>query len=135
NYFTKPLDFETLTAVIERAIEKAHLLQETKHLRDRLRERNAFSHIVSDDPKIRAVLDLVGQVGPSKASVLITGESGTNKKLIAEAIHLTNPRTNKPFVRLHCTALAKSLLESKLFGHKRGSFTDAVARREKRFKQ
>jgi DNA-binding NtrC family response regulator len=135
NYLTKPLDFDALAAVIERALEKARLLQETRQLRDRLRERNAFSHIVSDDPKMRAVLDLVAQVGPSKASVLITGESGTGKELIAEAIHLASPRSNKPFVRLHCAALVESLLESELFGHERGAFTGAVGRREGRFKQ
>ena len=135
NYLTKPLDFDALAAVIERAMEKARLVQETRQLRDRLRERNAFSHIVSDDPKMRVVLDLVAQVGPSKASVLITGESGTGKELIAEAIHLASPRAQKPFVRLHCAALAESLLESELFGHERGAFTGAVARREGRFKQ
>jgi DNA-binding NtrC family response regulator len=135
NYLTKPLDFEALAAVIERAMEKARLVQEARQLRDRLRERNAFSHIVSDDPKMRTVLDLVAQVGPSKASVLITGESGTGKELIAEAIHLASPRAQKPFVRLHCAALAESLLESELFGHERGAFTGAVARREGRFKQ
>src|SRR5450432_4245073 len=135
NYLTKPLDFEALAAVIERAMEKARLVQETRQLRDRLRERNAFSHIVSDDPKMQTVLDLVAQVGPSKASVLIIGESGTGKELIAEAIHLASPRAQKPFVRLHCAALAESLLESELFGHERGAFTGAVARREGRFKQ
>jgi DNA-binding NtrC family response regulator len=135
NYLTKPLDPTALTAVIERAMEKARLLQETRRLRDRLRERNAFGHIVSSDPKMAAVLDLVQQVGPSKASVLITGESGTGKELIAEAIHLASPRAKMPFVRLHCAALAESLLESELFGHERGAFTGAVARREGRFKQ
>ncbi len=135
NYLTKPLDFDALAAVVERAMEKARLLHETRQLRDRLRERNAFSHIVSDDPKMGAVLDLIAQVGPSKASVLITGESGTGKELIAEAIHLASPRAQKPFVRLHCAALAESLLESELFGHERGAFTGAVARREGRFKQ
>ena len=73
NYLTKPLDPEALTAVVERAMEKARLLAETRRLRDRLRERNAVGHIVSDDPKMREVLELVGQVGPSKASVLVTG--------------------------------------------------------------
>jgi DNA-binding NtrC family response regulator len=81
------------------------------------------------------VLELVAQVGPSKASVLIMGESGTGKELIAEAIHLASPRAKMPFVRLHCAALAESLLESELFGHERGAFTGAVARREGRFKQ
>jgi DNA-binding NtrC family response regulator len=135
NYLTKPLDPEALAAVVERAMEKARLLQETRKLRDRLRERNAFGHIVSSDPKMQAVLELVSQVGPSKASVLITGESGTGKELIAEAIHLASPRARQPFVRLHCAALAESLLESELFGHERGAFTGAVARREGRFRQ
>jgi DNA-binding NtrC family response regulator len=135
NYLLKPLDPEALGAVVDRAMEKARLVQEARRLRDRLRERNAFSHVVSADPKMEAVLELVGQVGPSKASVLITGESGTGKELIAEAIHLASPRAKAPFVRLHCAALSESLLESELFGHERGAFTGAVARREGRFKQ
>jgi DNA-binding NtrC family response regulator len=135
NYLLKPLDPEALGAVVERAMEKARLLQETRRLRDRLRERNAFSHVVSADPKMAAVLELVAQVGPSKASVLVTGESGTGKELVAEAIHLASPRARAPFVRLHCAALSESLLESELFGHERGAFTGAVGRREGRFKQ
>jgi DNA-binding NtrC family response regulator len=78
---------------------------------------------------------LVAQVGPSKASVLVTGESGTGKELIAEAVHAASPRAKLPFVRLHCAALSESLLESELFGHERGAFTGAFARREGRFKQ
>jgi DNA-binding NtrC family response regulator len=135
NYLLKPLDPETLGAVVDRAMEKARLVQEARRLRDRLRERNAFSHIVSADPKMQALLELVAQVGPSKASVLITGESGTGKELIAEAIHLASPRARAPFIRLHCAALSESLLESELFGHERGAFTGAVGRREGRFKQ
>jgi DNA-binding NtrC family response regulator len=135
NYLLKPLDPEALGAVVERAMDKARLIQEAARLRDRLRERNAFSHVVSGDPKMAAVLDLVAQVGPSKASVLVTGESGTGKELIAEAIHLASPRARAPFVRLHCAALSESLLESELFGHERGAFTGAVGRREGRFKQ
>ena len=135
NYLLKPLDMDTMGVVIDRAMERSRLLQETRALRDRLRERNAFSHIVSADPRTSAVLDLVAQIGPSKASVLITGESGTGKELIAEAIHLASPRSKAPFVRLHCAALSESLLESELFGHERGAFTGAVARREGRFKQ
>jgi DNA-binding NtrC family response regulator len=135
NYLLKPLDPEALGAVVERAMEKARLVQEARRLRDRLRERNAVSHIISSDPKMQAVLELVSQVGPSKASVLVTGESGTGKELIAEAIHLASPRAKAPFVRLHCAALSESLLESELFGHERGAFTGAVGRREGRFKQ
>ena len=135
NYLLKPLDPDALGAVVERAMEKARLVQEARKLRDRLRERNALSHIVTSDPKMQALLDLVAQVGPSKASVLVTGESGTGKELIAEAIHAASPRAKAPFVRLHCAALSESLLESELFGHERGAFTGAFARREGRFKQ
>ncbi|WP_394831986.1 sigma-54 dependent transcriptional regulator [Pendulispora rubella] len=135
NYLTKPLEFESLSAIVERAMEKARLLQEARQLRDRLRERNAFGLIVSDDPKMHEILELVAQVGPSRASVLIMGESGTGKELIAESIHAASPRVQKPFVRLNCAALAESLLESELFGHERGAFTGAVGRRDGRFKQ
>src|SRR3984957_1969580 len=135
NYLLKPLDPNALGAVVDRAMEKARLRQEAQRLRDRLRERNAFSHIVTGDPKMHAMLELVAQVGPSKASVLLTGESGTGKELVAEAIHLASPRAKAPFVRLHCAALSEALLESELFGHERGAFTGAVARREGRFKQ
>ncbi len=135
NYLTKPLEYEQLSAVIERAMEKARLVQETRQLRDRLRERNAFGLIVTRDPKMLEVLELVQQVGPSRASVLISGESGTGKELIAEAVHSASTRAQKPFVRLNCAALVESLLESELFGHERGAFTGAVGRREGRFKQ
>ncbi len=135
NYLTKPLDYEALSAVVERAMEKARLVQETRQLRERLRDRNAFKHIITDDPKMKALLDVVAQVGPSKACVLVSGESGTGKELIAEAIAQASGRADKPVVRLHCAALAESLLESELFGHERGAFTGAVARREGRFKQ
>jgi DNA-binding NtrC family response regulator len=135
NYLTKPLEFESLSAVVDRAMEKARLVQETRQLRDRLRERNAAGLIVTNDARMKQILELVAQVGPSRASVLVTGESGTGKELIAEAIHNASPRAGKPFVRLNCAALAESLLESELFGHERGSFTGAVGRREGRFKQ
>ncbi len=135
NYLTKPLDYEALRAVVDRAMEKARLLQETRRLRDRLRDRNAFRHVITGDPKMAAILELVSQVGPSKASVLITGESGTGKELIAEALCAASPRAGKPFVRLHCAALAEGLLESELFGHEKGAFTGAISRREGRFKQ
>jgi two-component system, NtrC family, response regulator AtoC len=135
NYLLKPLDPEALGAVVERAMEKARLVQEAQRLRERLHERNAFSHIITSDAKMEAVLDLVAQVAPSKAGVLVTGESGTGKELIAEAIHAASPRSKASFVRLHCASLSESLLESELFGHERGAFTGAVGRREGRFKQ
>jgi len=136
NYLTKPLDdADALVAIVNKGIEKSRLLQETRRLRDRLRERNAFGHVVGEHQKVRELLEMVQQVAPSRASVLIVGESGTGKELIAEAIHEASTRASKPFVRLNCAALAETLLESELFGHERGAFTGAVGRREGRFKQ
>jgi DNA-binding NtrC family response regulator len=135
NYLTKPLDPTTILAVVDRAMEKARLRAETALLRERLRERNAFEYIVGEHPSMRELLRTVEQVAPSRSSVLIQGESGTGKELIAAALHRHSPRAPMPFVRLHCAALAESLLESELFGHERGAFTGAIGRREGRFKQ
>jgi DNA-binding NtrC family response regulator len=135
NYLTKPLDPVTLVAVVERAMEKARLLAETTLLRERLRERNAFGHVIGEHPTMRALMETVAQVAPSRSSVLIVGESGTGKELIAAALHRASQRADGPFVRLNCAALPETLLESELFGHEKGSFTGAVGRREGRFKQ
>jgi DNA-binding NtrC family response regulator len=135
NYLTKPLDFTVLAVVVERAVERSRLLQENGRLRDRLRERNAFGHVIGSHPGMEKLLRLVEQVAPSRASVLIQGETGTGKELIAEMIHRASPRAKAPLVRLNCAALSESLLESELFGHEKGSFTGAVNRREGRFEQ
>jgi len=135
NYLTKPLDFDALAVIVERAMEKSRLVRENLRLRERLRERNVMSHIVGESPRMKTLLELVEQVAKSRASVLIVGESGTGKELIAEAIHRASPRAKAPLVRLNCAALAEGLLESELFGHEKGAFTGAVARREGRFKQ
>jgi DNA-binding NtrC family response regulator len=135
NYLTKPLDPATIVAVVERAMEKARLRAETALLRERLRERNVFEHIVGEHASMRELLGTIEQVAPSRSSVLIQGDSGTGKELIAAALHRHSPRAGAPFVRLHCAALAEGLLESELFGHERGAFTGAIGRREGRFKQ
>ncbi len=135
NYLTKPLDFEALAAIVEKAMEKSRLVKENMRLRERLRERNVMSHIVGDSPNMQKLLELVGQVAKSRASVLVIGESGTGKELIAEEIHRASPRAKAPLVRLNCAALAEGLLESELFGHEKGAFTGALGRREGRFKQ
>jgi DNA-binding NtrC family response regulator len=133
NYLTKPLDFSVLAVVVERAVERSRLLQENARLRDRLRERNAFGHVIGSHPSMVKLLRLIEQVAPSRASVLIQGETGTGKELVAEMIHRASPRAKAPLVRLNCAALSESLLESELFGHEKGSFTGAITRREGRF--
>jgi len=135
NYLTKPLDFHVLVAVVERSVERARLLQENSRLRQKLRERNAFGHVIATHPSMVNLMRLVEQVAPSKASVLIVGETGTGKELVAEMIHSASPRSKAPLVRLNCAALTESLLESELFGHEKGAFTGAIARREGRFEQ
>jgi DNA-binding NtrC family response regulator len=135
DYLTKPLNLDELVLVLERVLERRRLRAETHRLRERLAERHRVDSIVGSSPALQGVLDTVLQVAPARASVLISGESGTGKELVAAAIHQHSPRARGPFVKLHCAALAESLLESELFGHERGSFTGAQTRREGRFEQ
>ena len=133
DYLTKPLHFDELLVVLDKALETENLRRETRQLRARVRDRVAPGNIVGTSPPMQRVFEIVDQVAPSKATVLITGESGTGKELVANAIHQRSPRASGPFVKLHCAALAESLLESELFGHERGSFTGAVGRKDGRF--
>jgi DNA-binding NtrC family response regulator len=133
NYLTKPLNSDELLLVIERALEDASLRRETRELRDKLNERYDFSNIVGQSAEMRAVFKSVEQVARSRATVLVSGESGTGKELIASALHHNSDRRERPFVKLHCAALAETLLESELFGHERGAFTGADRRRLGRF--
>ncbi len=135
HYLTKPIQLDELLLVIRRALERRKLKTETTELRARLKDRLRFDNIVGNSPAIQEVFNVIEQVAPTKASVLITGESGTGKELVAQAIHENSPRSHAPFVKLHCAALAETILESELFGHEKGSFTGAVGRREGRFKQ
>lgn len=135
NYLTKPLDLDALGAIVERAMEKAKLSAEAASLRERLEKRYSFGEIIGDHPSMQRLLKMVGQVASSRATVLICGETGTGKELIAAAIHQKSKRKDGPLVRLNCAALAESLLESELFGHERGAFTGAIGRREGRFEQ
>jgi DNA-binding NtrC family response regulator len=132
-YLTKPINFDELLVVLDKVFEQQQLQRETRQLRARVRDRTAPNNIVGSSPPMQRVFEIVDQVAPSKATVLITGESGTGKELVANAIHQRSPRANGPFVKLHCAALAESLLESELFGHERGSFTGAMARKDGRF--
>jgi DNA-binding NtrC family response regulator len=135
DYLTKPLNFDELLIVLERALERTRLRHEASELRNQLKKRFSFDNIVGSSPEMQQVFKSVAQIAPSRATVLITGESGTGKELVAAAIHHRSPRAAGPFVRLHCAALAETLLESELFGHERGAFTGADKRREGRFEQ
>jgi two-component system response regulator HydG len=135
HYVAKPLQLDELLVILRRGLERRSLSHEATELRSRLKKRLSLDNIVGSSAAMQEVFDVVEQVSRSKASVLITGESGTGKELIAQAIHENSPRASAPFVKLHCAALAETLLESELFGHEKGAFTGAVARREGRFKQ
>ncbi len=133
DYLTKPVNFDELVLQIERAVNKRRLAFEVAEMRQRLTSRAQLGNIIGSSPAIASVFEVIKQVGPSRASVLITGESGTGKELVAEAIHQLSPRSGGPFIKLHCAALAETLLESELFGHERGAFTGAATRRDGRF--
>jgi DNA-binding NtrC family response regulator len=132
-YLTKPLNLDELLIVLDKAFEQQLLRRETRQLRQRVRDRVAPNNIVGASPPMQRVFEVVDQVAPSRATVLITGESGTGKELVANALHQRSQRANGPFVKLHCAALAESLLESELFGHEKGSFTGAMNRKDGRF--
>src|SRR4051812_16526300 len=132
-YLIKPLNFEELLVVLAKALENQAVRREARQLRQRVRERVAPDNMVGSSPPMQRVFEIVDQVAPSRATVLITGESGTGKELVANAIHQRSPRASGPFIKLHCAALAESLLESELFGHEKGSFTGAMTRKDGRF--
>jgi DNA-binding NtrC family response regulator len=127
DYFSKPWDNEKLLIEIERQIARTRLERENKELRRALKQRYSFPNIVGKSDRMLGVLDLVAQVAPSKSNILITGETGTGKELIAKAIHANSPRADQPFVGVNCGSVPPDLLESALFGHVKGAFTGAVA--------
>ncbi len=135
DYLAKPINVTELVLVLQRELERLRLRREAGLLHARLAERYSFQNIIGNAPPMQEIFKTVVQVASARASVLITGESGTGKELIAAAIHQRSPRAKGPFVKLHCAALAETILESELFGHERGAFTGAAGRREGRFSQ
>ncbi|MFL6253630.1 MAG: sigma-54-dependent transcriptional regulator [Pyrinomonadaceae bacterium] len=129
HYLEKPIDFAKLRLVVERADEYAGARRENLALRLQLRDRGAFGELVGASEPMRQIYALIEQVAPSSASVLLTGESGTGKELCARTIHNLSPRKNNAFVAINCSAIPETLMESELFGHERGAFTGAAARR------
>jgi DNA-binding NtrC family response regulator len=122
---TKPLIDEELQMSIERALNQRKVIEENKQLKAQLDQRFGMENVIGQDPRMRKVLDIADTIADTKATVLITGESGTGKSLIARAVHRRSSRRDKPFVEVACGALSETLLESELFGHVAGSFTGA----------
>jgi two-component system, NtrC family, response regulator HydG len=137
DYLTKPVDFDALLLALQRTIEHRDVRLENENLRRQLREHHGegIGGLLGTSNAMQQVYRLAKRVAPSKATVLITGESGTGKGELARAIHMLSPRKSKPFVPVHCAALTETLLESELFGHEKGSFTGADRRRAGRFEQ
>jgi len=133
DFLTKPVSLEKLEIVIKRALQSRELVKENTTLHDRLDKHYGFQSIIGHSRALQTVLDQVKQVAPTKASVLLVGETGTGKELLAQMIHQNSPRARGPFIPVHCAALPASLLESELFGHEKGAFTGASERRIGRF--
>jgi DNA-binding NtrC family response regulator len=133
DFLTKPVSLEKLEILIKRALQSRQIEEENEVLHERLDKKYSFDGIVGNSPSLTDVLDKVKLVAPSKATVLLEGETGTGKELIAQAIHQNSNRARQAFVPIHCAALAANLLESELFGHEKGAYTGATERRVGRF--
>jgi two-component system, NtrC family, response regulator HydG len=132
-YLTKPLDLYELRAVIDKVAQRLRLQRANVELRRQLDERFGFEGVIGNSPAMLNVLSRLKLVAPSPATVLILGENGTGKELVARAIHNNSPRSSKPFVAVNCAALSEGILESELFGHEKGAFTGADRMRKGRF--
>ena len=133
DFLTKPVNLEKLEILAKRALESKTLKVEVEQLHKRLNVKYSFDGIIGNSAELKNVIERVKLVAPSKASVLIEGETGTGKERIAQAIHQNSNRPQGPFVAVHCAALPANLLESELFGHEKGAFTGATERRIGRF--
>jgi DNA-binding NtrC family response regulator len=135
DYLVKPFDPEELSLMIEKIAAQQELARENALLRKELKREFRFQDLVSKSPAMQAIFDLVRAAAKSNATILVLGESGTGKEVLARAIHAESPRSEGPFVAVSCAALTETLLESELFGHEKGAFTGALARRKGRFEQ
>jgi two-component system, NtrC family, response regulator HydG len=133
DYLTKPVDIDELKILIDKTLHHRRLEQENLYLKERLADRFDLSAIIGRSPAMVQLFETITLVAPSDATVLIQGESGTGKELVANAIHQNSLRGQGPFIKLNCAALPETLLESELFGHERGAFTGATARKAGRF--
>jgi DNA-binding NtrC family response regulator len=134
DYIIKPLDFDDVILRIKRLMDHRELLNENEYLRKEVQEKFSVSNIIGESEPMQDVFNLIRKVAATKGNVLITGKSGTGKELVARAIHYNSPRQTKRFVAINCGAIVDNLMESELFGHKKGSFTGAVRDKEGLFK-
>jgi two-component system, NtrC family, response regulator AtoC len=135
DYVLKPIDFQMLLPQIERALDHRVLLKERKLARTKQRDVSDTGTIVGQSPAMQHIYKLIGQIAASDATVLVRGESGTGKELVVNAIHFNSARANGPLIKVNCAAIPEALLESELFGHEKGAFTNAVSRRIGRFEE
>jgi two-component system, NtrC family, response regulator AtoC len=133
DYVTKPIDFEALVLVVHRAMERQNLMEEVRSLRSALDQRFGFSGIVGHSKTLMRVLDQAVRVSQRNSAVLIQGETGTGKELVARAIHHNSRRNSGPFIAVNCGAIPRDLVESELFGYVRGAFTGALTNKSGRF--
>jgi DNA-binding NtrC family response regulator len=135
DFVTKPIELELLAVILQRAVERRRLREQVRSLRETLERAERFEQLLGQSPPMQKLFDQLAQIVDSEASVLITGESGTGKELAARALHQQSRRRDRPFVAVNCAALPDTLLESELFGHVKGAFTDARADRRGLFVQ
>lgn len=133
DFLMKPINLKKLSLVIKRALGRKALELENRELRRKLDEKFSFSNITGNSAPMQRVFEIVQQVAPSNANILITGENGTGKELIANSIHQISSRVSAPMIKVHCGALSETVLESEFFGHERGAFTGAISQRKGRF--
>jgi two-component system response regulator AtoC len=133
DYIEKPFCPEKVELLIDKLVEHQDLVEENIALRQQIKEKFRFEGIIAKSSKMLKIFELIKTIAPTNATVLITGETGTGKEIVARAIHHQSKRSNKPFIATSCAALAESLLESELFGHEKGSFTGAVGRKKGKF--
>ena len=133
DYLTKPINIEELKLVLEKIWERQQLIAQNRMLKEKLKDKYKSSGLVGSTPQMKQIFHMIADVAPSTASILILGETGTGKELVANALHCQSDRACMPFVALHCAALSEGVLESELFGHEKGAFTGAVQARKGRF--
>lgn len=133
DYLTKPITPHQIKLIIQRASRHKNLLEENKYLREEINEKYHFEELIGKSSQIESIYKVITRVASSKSTILIQGETGTGKELVARAIHYRSSCKNNPFIKVNCAALPSDLLESELFGHEQGAFTGAVKKKEGRF--